>query len=315
MAGFGRDFGQKVDLVARIRQALQDYPPGVSMFKEFIQNADDAGARRMQICFDMRSHAASSTAWKQNEEDLQGPALLVYNDATFSDGDFANITQLGNSDKVSKVNKIGRFGVGVNVMYHLSDVPSFVSRDRFVFFDPHATFLPGVNPAMPGKSIFFMGEDKDVVKEYSSMFEPFNAFGFSPDAVFDGTLFRLPLRTQALAQSSRLSNQVYTHEEMHQLLQSFAREMSSCLIFLKSVESISISTWQPDAPAPALLYSSSLTSVPRQSFTRARLDEVASGDCDLSSPSTHIDTLHVTTECALTLSSISETFVVSSQVG
>ena len=89
MAAFGRDFGQKVDLISRIRQALQVqqhigahstssltrspqvYPAGVSMFKEFIQNADDAGARRMHICLDLRSHPAAQTAWKQNAEDLQ----------------------------------------------------------------------------------------------------------------------------------------------------------------------------------------------------------------------------------------------------
>jgi len=41
------------------------------MFKEFIQNADDAGARRMHICLDLRSHASAATAWKQNGEDLQ----------------------------------------------------------------------------------------------------------------------------------------------------------------------------------------------------------------------------------------------------
>lgn len=315
MAGFGRDFGQKVDLIARIRQALQDYPAGVSMFKEFVQNADDAGARRMQICLDMRSHSASKTAWKQNAEDLQGPALLVYNDAVFDDGDFTNITHLGNSDKVTKVNKIGRFGVGVNVMYHLSDVPSFVSRDRFVFFDPHASFLPGVNPAMPGKSIFFLGEDQEVVAEYADMFTPFNAFGFSPDQPFNGTLFRMPLRNELLAESSRLSNHTYSTGSIQDLLQSFAREMGSCLIFLKSVDSISLSVWQPDAPAPSLLFSSALSAVPRDSFTRARLDAAAAGDGDLYSPTARIDTLEVVTECVETQSNIKETFVVSSQVG
>jgi hypothetical protein len=164
----------------------------------------------------------------------QGPALLVHNDAVFDDGDFANITHLGNSDKSTKVNKIGRFGVGVNVMYHISDVPAFVSRDRFVFFDPHAVFLPGVNPAMPGKSIFHLGDDKEVVAEcvhasfalcvivtfckrhplrncnilrmYGDMFTPFNAFGFTPDSSFDGTLFRstpplLPTKVCAVCSS------------------------------------------------------------------------------------------------------------------
>ena len=43
----------------------------------------------------------------------------MHNDAVFDDGDFDNITHLGNSDKSGKVNKIGRFGVGVIVMYHI----------------------------------------------------------------------------------------------------------------------------------------------------------------------------------------------------
>lgn len=315
MAGFGRDFGQKVDLIARIRQALHDYPAGVSMFKEFIQNADDAGARRVHICLDLRSHAAAKTAWKQNAEDLQGPALLVFNDAVFDDNDFTNITHLGNSDKANQVNKIGRFGVGVNVMYHLSDVPSFVSRDRFVFFDPHASFLPGVNPAMPGKSIFYLGEDQEVVTEYTDMFTSFDAFGFSIDQPFNGTLFRLPLRTQLLAEKSRLSNQSYSPETMQVFLRSFVREMSSCLIFLKSVDSISISTWSPDSSVPSLMFSSSLSTVPRVSFTRDRLDAAAAGNGDLFTRSACIFALDVVTECAETQEQVKETFVVSSQVG
>jgi sacsin len=36
------DFGQKVDLTARIREVLAAYPDGSSILKELIQNADDA---------------------------------------------------------------------------------------------------------------------------------------------------------------------------------------------------------------------------------------------------------------------------------
>jgi len=44
---FGDDFGQKVDLTARIREILRNYPEGTSIFKELVQNADDAGAREV----------------------------------------------------------------------------------------------------------------------------------------------------------------------------------------------------------------------------------------------------------------------------
>lgn len=33
---------------------------------------------------------------------------------------------------------IGRFGVGFNAVYHLTDLPSFVSGSSLVLFDPRA---------------------------------------------------------------------------------------------------------------------------------------------------------------------------------
>lgn len=35
-------------------------------------------------------------------------------------------------------------------VYHLTDVPSFVSGEFLVLFDPHACYLPGVSTAQPG---------------------------------------------------------------------------------------------------------------------------------------------------------------------
>jgi len=46
-------------------------------------------------------------------------------------------------------------------------------------FDPHATHLPHVNPANPGKLL-----DLELVRRQPPLFEPFRAFGFDP--------FRLP---------------------------------------------------------------------------------------------------------------------------
>lgn len=48
-----------------------------------------------------------------------------------------------------------RFGLGFNAVYHLTDVPSFVSGDHIVMFDPHARYLPGISPAQPGLKIAF----------------------------------------------------------------------------------------------------------------------------------------------------------------
>jgi len=108
--------------------------------------------------------------------------------------------------------------------------------------------------------------------------------------------------------------QVYTPDDMLALLRAFAREMGSCLLFLKSVECISLSVWQPHASAPSSLYTSSLAAVPRNSFTRKRLDAAAAGGDDLFAPSEHVEVLDVATECCVTHKRIKETFVVCSQV-
>ena len=58
---------------------------------------------------------------------FQGPALLAFNDAVFSEADFQSISNIGNSMKRDQKGKTGRFGVGFNSIYHVSDVPSFAS--------------------------------------------------------------------------------------------------------------------------------------------------------------------------------------------
>lgn len=61
-------------------------------------------------------------------------------------------------------------------MYHLTDLPQFVSGRNVVWFDPHAASLPGVNPANPGKMIDFI-KSKALVKKYAHQFEALAAFG------------------------------------------------------------------------------------------------------------------------------------------
>jgi len=47
-------FHQKEDLTTRIRNILDEYPFGLGPFKEFLQNADDAKARKFSVIFDRR---------------------------------------------------------------------------------------------------------------------------------------------------------------------------------------------------------------------------------------------------------------------
>lgn len=110
---FGEKAGQKVDLTARIREVLRNYPAGPSILKELIQNADDAGARDVALCIDERHHECPAG---QALSQFLGPALLAYNDAVFTDKDFESIQRIGDSLKLesSKGTKTGRFGIGFN---------------------------------------------------------------------------------------------------------------------------------------------------------------------------------------------------------
>ena len=59
--------------------------------------------------------------------------------------------------KLEKPLAIGRFGLGFNCAYHFTDIPTFVSGENIVMFDPHAFNLPGISPSHPGLRIRYVG--------------------------------------------------------------------------------------------------------------------------------------------------------------
>ena len=106
-------FHQQEDLTTRLHNILEEYPPGIGIFKEFLQNADDAGARKFAIVFDRRHHPQDPAGlFSPAMAGWQGPALCVYNDATFTAGDFESISHVGRSGKHDDVQKIGKYGLG-----------------------------------------------------------------------------------------------------------------------------------------------------------------------------------------------------------
>ena len=132
--------GQHEGITQRIRHIVQEYETNIDIFKELIQNADDAGATEVKFLVDWRCHPTESLITKELKE-WQGPALIVYNNATFSDEDFDNVCKVAGETKKSDPLKTGRFGVGFCATYHLTDLPSFISRRFFTMFDPHTSYL------------------------------------------------------------------------------------------------------------------------------------------------------------------------------
>ena len=74
------DVGQNEPLVIKIKNILRDYSGGLTIIKELLQNADDAEATEVNICYDARKHTQnSSNLCFPGMARAHGPALIVHN--------------------------------------------------------------------------------------------------------------------------------------------------------------------------------------------------------------------------------------------
>ena len=164
--------------------------------------------------------------------------------------------RIGDSLKLSnelKESKTGRFGIGFNSVYHLTDLPSFVTRDKLVLFDPQGVYVPNPNANNPGKIIDFV-QHPQVVEQFPDQFEPYRCFGCDFTESYDGTLFRLPLRTKTQAQSSKLSSHYRSMESMEEMMHEFMEKAETLLLFLRNVHTMAWYTWEPDALEPRCIF-------------------------------------------------------------
>ncbi|GJN01337.1 hypothetical protein PR202_ga18596 [Eleusine coracana subsp. coracana] len=157
------DFGQRVDLTRRIREVLANYPEGTTALRELIQNADDAGASRVRLCLDRRSRTAQRRCSRPRWPSGRAPHCS------------RTTTPCSPTRTLPASPALATAGrVGFNSVYHLTDLPSFVSGKYVVLFDPQGAYLPNVSSANPGKRI-----------DYDTILRQGHAFCFLP----------LPVRT------------------------------------------------------------------------------------------------------------------------
>ena len=89
--------------------------------QELIQNADDAGATHVKFMIDDRQHSVDDLPKHlQGLDKFQGPALLSWNNAVFSDDDWESISKIYQSTKEEEPIKVGRFGLGFISIYHIT---------------------------------------------------------------------------------------------------------------------------------------------------------------------------------------------------
>ncbi|XP_048253465.1 sacsin-like isoform X1 [Haliotis rufescens] len=229
------DYHQSESLTRRLNSLLHAYVDGLSIPKEMIQNADDAGATEVCFLYDVRQNLdARSSLIKSEMASLQGPALWSFNNATFKDTDFKNLIKLGGATKHADTSTIGKFGLGFTSVYNLTDVPSIISGNTMVILDPSGSYLekPGL------KANLKSARNKATMRNQFKPFEGVFGCDFNREVICNGTLFRFPLRTEEQARKSDISNTCYTRTEVESLFKKFVDACGNLLLFTQNVKSL-----------------------------------------------------------------------------
>ena len=108
-------------MTTRISNVLRQYSIEQA-FNEFLANATDAGAAKLNILVDERTFGARSILSPEMAALQTSPSVIIHNDAVFKDADFAGIKRVGLGSKQGKVDAIGKFGLGALSMFHFTEV-------------------------------------------------------------------------------------------------------------------------------------------------------------------------------------------------
>lgn len=231
----GEGFGQRERLTVRLRGLLRSYPRSIGILKELLQNADDAGATRVSVIWDGREHPRDKLPDPRMAR-LQGPALLVTNDKLFTEADFAAIRSIGESSKSEQGPKTGRFGLGFNTVYNVSDYPSFISGRWAISFDPHRETV--ADESEPAGKRWPLA---DLWGDAADWLGTFKAAGLTDlEEDHPGTIFRLPARTPEQAKESEICEEAFTHADVEQLISDLESSGDELLLFARNLLEITV---------------------------------------------------------------------------
>ena len=124
-AGIVRD---PIDEIKAIQTLLadvyKDAGDGRTLFRELVQNADDAGARRLRF-------TVLERGWPDARNSLlRCPALLVANDGPFPDKDREALHKAIGGSKEDDARKIGTFGIGLKSVFHICEAFLYIGAEK-----------------------------------------------------------------------------------------------------------------------------------------------------------------------------------------
>ena len=234
-----------IDVRDLIREYIRSYPTGITLIKEFIQNADDAGATELAVVLDRRSHPTGAISDPRMKQ-LLGPSLLIFNNALFTEADHLGITTLLHSGKRKDSGKTGRFGIGFNCSYNVTDFPSYVTGPDVVCLDP--CYGAVCNEGGPRTVRGSIGQlwDSD-----SAWLRTFTAMGVRPgcDSI-PFTVFRLPLRREGFAPPDPITPKTLSFHDFDRILEELKETGAELLLFTKHVLKLKIGRINEDQQEP-----------------------------------------------------------------
>ena len=118
-------------------------------------------------------------------------------------------------------------------MYNWTDSLSIVSRERLLILDPHLEWSDG------GPVYDFVANSGEVAIQ--NQMAAFQTVLEHLDRHLEGTVIRIPLRTEAQATKSEISDRGTAASELLDVFQSFASEFgNNGLLFMRNVEKLEI---------------------------------------------------------------------------
>ena len=228
-----------------LRGLVRKYSKGVGLIKEYLQNADDAGARHLHVIYDRRHHqgpVAAPGLVGELEPELAvvlGPALLFLNDSTFSPSDLESIQAIGDSGKLLEASGTGRFGLGFNCSFSVSDHPLLLTGDNLIWFDPHVRAIGAFeNPTKEAASRVDLAVAQQKFPGWVRLFVAAEINLGSGS--HQGTAFRLPLRSAADRDRSEILREEFVEADWTGIVQEARRLGPALLVFLRSVQRLTI---------------------------------------------------------------------------
>lgn len=246
--------GQSEPITTRIKNILNEYDEESDIFKELIQNAEDAGAQKCAFLVDFRTHRYGPEELIDSDMSLcQGPCLWAFNNETFKEDDWANIVRVGSASKEDKMEKIGKFGLGFNTVYHVTDIPSILSGNQLLILDPNVTHLKTHIKQKSNPGIRLNLTQQRLFKCFPGQFGPYNRIfncDFTEQKPYAGTLIRLPFRTEEEAVTSEISKRVFYKNDIISFQGGLAENSKSHLLFLRNISALTLQNIPKNASTP-----------------------------------------------------------------